>query len=192
MRVATIVRSHLGPARFPHQSSPDDPLRLVDVDTDLGHLQHLVARAVDDEQPADLLSEAATLITGPPFEGAGSWWAQQSGLVDHSEELIESLTVQAVAALAAAGRGHDARVAATNGLKALPANEPIYRAYLSAVAQSGQHDAIEPVVDHLMDSRSFLDPAAEPALSPETTSLVDHLRATASAPSIIGRRGLRS
>lgn len=124
------VRSIVGPF-LPARASGDDTIRLArSVRTDLDYFEALVDYADDgsSEEAIGLLTQALELVTGPPFDAPGYEWAHQQQHHSRACDLVESTAIRLVDLALDAGALRAARHGVAQALRALPANEPLYRA----------------------------------------------------------------
>lgn len=185
LQVVAIARSHLGPERLPKVDSTDEPLRLIGVETDLARLRAAATEASDSQagQAAAVLYDAMRLINGPPFDGPGNEWARASGLVEHAEELVEAVSVKSMELQLKVDSDRDVRANLLSGLNALPANEPMYRCYMKALAARDSAESIPAMIEHLEHQQLTRHPAETPQLSAETRQLVTELTGDGTASS---------
>jgi DNA-binding SARP family transcriptional activator len=172
-RVVAAARAQVGAERLPKRRSDRDPIQLVGVETDLDRFRRLIVRAstADRVQAADDLAAAMGLLTGPPLGGVVAEWAEAAGLVDHLCELVEATTIRAIEAAIAADLVDRVPRLAMRGLVALPANEPIYRAYMKVAAEAGGPDLVGAVYDHLRRAIATQSPMEDRHPSEQTSRL---------------------
>ena len=114
------------------------------VGTDLAVLQNSLAQSATQSAGEAIknLSEALDLIRGVPFDGADFEWAHEQQFVADACETIEAATLRVVRLALELGEPAAARDAVTQGLRALPGNEPIYRARMEIEHALGNADGV--------------------------------------------------
>ena len=114
------------------------------VGTDLAVLQNSLAESATQSagEAISNLSEALALIRGVPFDGADFEWAHEQQFVADACETIEAATIRVVRLALELGEPAAARDAVTQGLRALPGNEPIYRARMEIEHALGNADGV--------------------------------------------------
>jgi hypothetical protein len=152
------------------------------VGTDLAVLQRSLAEAATQSagEAIENLSEALDLVRGVPFDSADFEWAHEQQFVADACETIEKATLRVVRLALELGEPAAAREAVTQGLRALPGNEPIYRARMEIEHALGNSDGVNNALRELtcvlagaVDDGFACDP------SPET--FATHSRLTAPA-----------
>jgi hypothetical protein len=177
------IRSKLGqelvPPRLPNSSNV---VLSEHVMTDLEILTRLLARAdqVAECEGLQLLLQGLDLIDGVPFDSAEYDWAFETQ--DHAAacETVEAATLRCVDIAMNLGDLVAARHAVTQGLRALPMNEPLYRARMRIEAASGNADGIRQALAELgsaLADRS--EGVAEATPEPATVRLAGELTAAA-------------
>lgn len=81
-------------------------------------------------------------VSGVPFDGADFEWAHEQQFVSDACETIEAATLRVVRLALELGEPAAARDAITQGLRALPGNEPIYRARMEIEHALGNADGV--------------------------------------------------
>ena len=130
--------------------------------TNLVHLAADVAcdltllEAVLDELPQMSATEALLaarwaldLIDGRPFDAPGYDWAHEQQEHARACDAVETLARQTVDLALAADDLGLARYAVEQGLRALPLNEPLYRARMSLEAQAGNLTGVKQAYNEL-------------------------------------------
>jgi nucleoid-associated protein YgaU/DNA-binding SARP family transcriptional activator len=173
----TKARSVLG-AHIPPRK-PGDAVRLGDeVTTDLAILEACAkhAREAASGRAIELLEHGLALIEGPPFDLPGYDWAFEHQYHAEASAAIEAAALQLVGLALQAGHLDVARRAIGQGLRALPANEPLYRERMKLEAHAGNHTAVRQAfaelrnqLDELGGGTAAFDP------SPETLALAKRL-----------------
>ncbi len=176
-KVVAAARAELGPTRLPKQLSADGLYRLEQVETDFHQFQRLALRAeqLEGAEAAPLLKAALEMVTGPPFGGVAIDWAAGRRFDEYCSELIEATVVRAIEVLAQLDDHAGVHEAAKTGLRALPANEPIYRAYMTVAAARGQLPFARSMYDHLCEKLSLLYPTENAVPSRQTRELLAQL-----------------
>lgn len=112
--------------------------------------------AVLDELPQMSATEALLaarwaldLINGRPFDAPGYDWAHQQQEHARACDAVETLARQTVDLALAADDLGLARYAVEQGLRALPLNEPLYRARMSLEAQAGNLTGVKQAYNEL-------------------------------------------
>jgi DNA-binding SARP family transcriptional activator len=179
--VATATRATLGqlddgsPAMPASQRAHNTLAVAPGVRTDLQLLQDLYNRAqhAPSTRAMELLQRGLDLIEGQPFDGPDFEWAHHTELlVAHATRLTESATEHLVELATSAGRIDLARHAITQGLRALPGNEVLYRARMTVEHDDGNLAAVRSAYEELVSFLTDID--AEP--SQATISLYRQLR----------------
>lgn len=145
------------------------------VRTDLRLLEELydAAQHASTARAMELLREGLDLIEGQPFDGPDFEWAHHTELlVAHATRLIENIAEHLVELATNAGRGDLARHAITQGLRALPGNEVLYRARMPVEHDDGNLAGVRTAYEELASSLADID--TEP--SPATVDLYRQLR----------------
>jgi DNA-binding SARP family transcriptional activator len=167
--VITATRSALGefedgtPAMLPSERAHHMLALAPGVRTDLQRLHDLYehAQAAPSNRAMDLLRQAVDLIEGQPFDGADYEWAHHTELlVADATKLIENVVEHLVGLATAAGRTDLARHAITQGLRALPGNEVLYRARMRVEYDAGNLASVRAAYTELESFLSDID--AEP------------------------------
>lgn len=146
------IRSVLGPNLVPPRL-PNSPNVLISegVMTDLDVLACLHARSseVAESEAIRLLLHGLDLVDGVPFDSAEYDWAFETQ--DHATacELVEAATLRCVDIALNLGDLTAARHAVTQGLRALPMNEPLYRARMRVESASGNADGVRQALGEL-------------------------------------------
>ena len=114
------------------------------VGTDLAVLQNSLAELATQSAGKAIknLSEALDLIRGVPFDGSDFEWAHEHQFVADARETIEGATLQVAWLALELGEPAAAREAMTQGLRALPGNEPIYCARKEIEHALGNGDGV--------------------------------------------------
>lgn len=174
------IRAVLGPELVPPRL-PNSPDVVISprVMTDLDVLSSLRDRAprVSEAEALQLLLDGLDLIDGVPFDSAEYEWSFESQ--DHALacETVEAATLDCVEIAMNLGDLVAARRAVTQGLRALPLNEPLYRARMRIEAASGNPDGVRRALGELTTALGIsapgIDPPPEP--EPETKRVADAL-----------------
>jgi len=129
------------------------------VGTDLAVFRRLFAIAEHESSGRATLAlrEALGLVEGPPFSGAYFEWAASQQLVADAEVLIERAAKQLVDLSLEAGDLDGARWAVQQGLRALPGNEPLYRARMRVESEAGNPAAVRSAYQELVSLLDDLD-----------------------------------
>jgi hypothetical protein len=172
------ARAVLGPF-IPARDQGSNIVRLAPgVLTDAQILRRALDRArhVSAAQALDQLRAAIGLVRGVPFDAVGYDWAHEQQHYADACELIERASLTIVDVALDLDDVAAARHAASQGLKALRANEPLYRARMRIEAHCANHAGIRAAYNELvglLDELSGPDDAYGP--SSETTALRDQL-----------------
>lgn len=145
------VRSIVGPL-LPARASGDDTIRLArSVRTDLDYFTALIDYADDgsSDEAIGLLTEALELVTGPPFDAPGYEWAYQFQHYSRACDLVESTAIRLVDLALDAGAIDAARRGVSRALRALPANEPLYRARMRLESAADNPSGVVAAFDEL-------------------------------------------
>jgi DNA-binding SARP family transcriptional activator len=179
--LATATRAALGQlddgtAAMPASQRAHNTLALAPgVRTDLQVMQDLYERAehASSAHAIELLQQGLDLIEGQPFDGADFEWAHHTELlVAQATRLIEGAAERLVELALDAGRIDLARHAITQGLRALPGNEVLYRARMNVEHGDGNLAAVRSAYDELVSFLADID--ADPSQS--TIDLYRNLR----------------
>ncbi len=179
--LAYATRSALGslddgtPAMLPSQRAHNTLAVAPGVRTDLQLLQDLYdsAQHASAVQAMELLQQGLDLIEGQPFDGPDFEWAHHTELlVAQATRLIENATEHLVELATGAGRTDLARHAITQGLRALPGNEVLYRARMTVEHDDGNLAGVRAAYEELVSYLADID--AEP--SQATINLYRQLR----------------
>ena len=129
------------------------------------------ARSSDDEAvEADLLRAAIGLLRGQVFEGVrGYEWAFTEAIVTEAEATISDAAHRLAQLELAQGHADAATWAATQGLKAVPGSEPLFRDRMEAAHLNGDPAAVDRIVDELCRYIETLEPLDD--LHPDTIKL---------------------
>ncbi|MGD9796163.1 MAG: LysM peptidoglycan-binding domain-containing protein, partial [Acidimicrobiia bacterium] len=146
------IRSALGHDLVPNRNPNSPKVVMSDrVMTDLAVLASVHRRAehVSEAEALPLLLQGLELIDGVPFDSAEYEWAFETQ--DHAAacETIEAATLRCVDIAMNLGDLVAARHAVTQGLRALPLNEPLYRARMRIEAASGNPDGVRQALSEL-------------------------------------------
>lgn len=143
------------------------------VAVDLARFNSLVrrARSSDGEAvEADLLRAAIGLLRGQVFEGVrGYEWAFTEAIVTDAEATISDAAHRLAQLELAQGHADAATWAATQGLKAVPGSEPLFRDRMEAAHLNGDPAAVDRIVDELCRYIETLEPLDD--LHPDTIAL---------------------
>ena len=176
------ARAALG-RHLPARDQGSNTVRLAaGVITDLDIFETLTTRAshVSSTDAIELLTRAMTLIDGAPFDAAGYDWAHEHQHHARACELIESGALRLVDIALDHDDPATARLAISQGLRALRINEPLYRARMRLEAHVGNHGGVRTTYDELV---RLLDELAEPGEtyqpSNPTKALLEQLVSTA-------------
>jgi DNA-binding SARP family transcriptional activator len=172
------ARSQLG-GSIPPRDQSSNLVRLssgVATDTDLLRTALDRANGLSVAQAVDELREAMSLVTGVPFDAVGYDWAHEQQHYADACYLIERV---ALTLIDRALELHDIPVAQESvslGLKALRANEPLYRARMRIEALSGNRAGIRHAYNELTSLLGEIDGSADGSMpSPATTALLEQL-----------------
>lgn len=137
------------------------------VSTDLALLRSRVARATaaSSTEAIDLLRDALTLVTGPPFDAIGYDWAHRDQDVAEASTLIEQATEDLVALALDAGQVDVAREAIVRGLRGLPGNEVLYRCRMRVEHHAGNLAGVTAAYEELVTYLNDLETEPSPATS---------------------------
>jgi DNA-binding SARP family transcriptional activator len=155
-----------------------DPLvRVEGVATDIALMSELINRSAEEASGDELqrLLEALAWVDGRPFDAAGYEWAFTHQFHAQTSELIESAALRVVELALDAGDHDAARFAIKQGLKALPLQEPLYRAKMRLEAASNNLAGVKETYDELVLLLDDLDDGYRP--SAETARLLISLTA---------------
>jgi len=173
------IRSVLGPNLVPPRL-PNSPNVLISevVMTDIDVLTRLHARSseVAESEALRLLLHGLDLIDGVPFDSAEYDWAFETQ--DHATacELVEAATLRCVDIALNLGDIAAARHAVTQGLRALPLNEPLYRARMRVESASGNADGVRQALGELTAALGSFSPGdVEQGPCAETVRLAGEL-----------------
>lgn len=147
------------------------------VTTDLARFNDLVRRsrtAADEATEADLLRQAVGLLRGQVLEGAAGYeWAFTEALVAETEATISDAAHRLAQLELACGDANAATWAATQGLKAVPGSEPLFRDRMEAAHLNGDPAAVDRIVEELCRYIETLEPLDD--LHPDTVALWQRL-----------------
>lgn len=176
------ARLSLG-ASLPAREQGSNIIRLADgATTDLELMRMLAARAdhVSSEDAVELLRRAVALIDGAPFDAAGFDWSYEHQFNAAACEVVERVCVS----LAELALQHDdvetARSAVSEGLRALPLNEPLYRWRMRIEAHVGNRAGVRAAYTELCSRLSELGEEVVPSVS--TSVLYEQLWSESSEP----------
>jgi hypothetical protein len=170
--LATATRAALGqladgrPAMPPSQRAHNTLTVAPEVRTDLQVLEDLyhAAQHASSTQAIDLLRRGLDLIEGQPFDSPDSEWAHHTELlVAQGNRLIEDATELLLDLATTAGRADLARHAITQGLRALPGNEPLYRGRMTLEHDQGNLAAVHTAYTELETYLTDIDTEPSPA-----------------------------
>ncbi len=121
------------------------------VGTDIDLLAALVDHAtqLSSGQAAGVLTEGLDLIRGVPFDAPGYDWAHQRQHNARACELVENAALRLVDLALDEGDLGTARRAVSQGLRALPINEPLYRARMRIEAAADNAAGVRATYDEL-------------------------------------------
>lgn len=143
------------------------------VAVDLARFNSLVRRARsshDEAVEADLLRAAIGLLRGQVFEGVRCYeWAFTEAIVTEAEATISDAAHRLAQLELAQGHADAATWAATQGLKAVPGSEPLFRDRMEAAHLNGDPAAVDRIVDELCRYIETLEPLDD--LHPDTIKL---------------------
>ena len=146
------IRAVLGPDLVPPRL-PNSPNVVLSerVMTDLDVLDRLHSRSADvaEAEALHLLLRGLDLIDGVPFDSAEYDWSFETQ--DHATacETVEAATLRCVEIAMNLGDLVAARHAVGQGLRALPMNEPLYRARMRVEAAAGNPDGVRQALSEL-------------------------------------------
>ncbi|HWL43013.1 MAG TPA: hypothetical protein VNQ73_08715 [Ilumatobacter sp.] len=173
------IRSRLGQDLVP-QRMPNSPNVVLSerVTTDLAVLTALHERAghVSESEAVELLLRGLDLIDGVPFDSAEYDWAHETQ--DHAAacEAVQVATLRCVEIAMNLGDLVAARHAVTQGLRALPMNEPLYRARMRIESAGGNPDGVRQALGELTTALDIaLDGDGDLTPEPETLRLAHEL-----------------
>ena len=161
-----------------------DKVRLADtVVTDLEVLIRLKARAdeVSEGEALRLLLRGLDLIDGVPFDSAEYSWAFESQHHFRACEVVEAATLQCVEIAMNLGDLVAARHAVTQGLRALPLNEPLYRARMRIEAAGGNPDGVRQALGELTSALGTCADGSEAEPEAETIRVARSLTSSSTA-----------
>lgn len=129
------------------------------VGTDLQLFEALASRAASASsgEAISLLTRAIDLIEGVPFDAPGYDWAHQQQFHAHACRVIEDAVVRLVDFALEADDIDGAHRATAQGLKAIPLNEPMYRARMRIEAHAGNPAGVKAVYNELIRLMTDLD-----------------------------------
>lgn len=140
-KIRSVLGVDLVPARPPNSPNVVVSDRVM---TDVEILRRLQARTeqVAEAEGLDLLLHGLDLIDGVPFDSAEYDWSYETQ--DHATacETVEAAALRCVELAMNLGDLVAARHAVTQGLRALPLNEPLYRARMRIEAAGGNTDGV--------------------------------------------------
>lgn len=170
------IRSALGGV-LTSRDKHDPLVRVEGVVTDLALMTDLIARSAEESSGDELqmLLEALSWIEGRPFDAAGYEWAFTHQFHSQTSELIESAALRAVELALDAADFDAAATAISQGLKALPLQEPLYRAKMRLAAESNNMAGVRETYEELVLLLDDLDDGYRP--SSETDRLLLELSA---------------
>lgn len=119
--------------------------------TDLAILERYIEEAAgaSSGRAIELLCDAVALVDGPPFDAPGYEWAYEHQLHARACAAVETATLRLVDLAIDANDIATARMAITQGLRALPVNEPLYRARMRVEAHDGNRAGVRAAYDEL-------------------------------------------
>lgn len=163
------IRAVLGPDLVPPRM-PNSPNVVVSdrVMTDLAILARVHERAehVSEAEALQLLLHGLDLIHGVPFDSSEYDWSFETQ--DHAAacELVETASLRCIDIAMNLDDLSAARRAVSQGLRALPMNEPLYRARMRIEAASGNPEGVRQALTALtaaLNDHGDHDGLAEPA-----------------------------
>ncbi|MCU1395319.1 MAG: hypothetical protein JWM34_3747 [Ilumatobacteraceae bacterium] len=174
------ARSTLGPF-LPGRGQSSQLVRLSkDAVTDLDLFRSLAAHAtqVSSSEALELIEQAMDMIVGVPFDAPGYDWAYDHQYFAQACNLIESTALRGIDIALEANHPEAARRIATAALRALKADEPIYRARMRIEAHVGNLTGVRGAYNELAGMLSELaeDDSYQPSNS--TKSLLGQLVGT--------------
>ncbi|MCU1366239.1 MAG: hypothetical protein JWN39_1878, partial [Ilumatobacteraceae bacterium] len=174
------ARATLGPF-LPGRGQSSQLVRLsTDAVTDLDLFGGLAAHATQasSAEALELIEQAMDMIAGVPFDGAGYDWAHDHQYFAQACNLIESTALRGIEIALEADDPEAARRIATAALRALKADEPIYRARMRIEAHVGNLTGVRGAYNELAGMLSELaeDDSYQPSNS--TKSLLGQLVGT--------------
>lgn len=168
------IRSALGGV-LTSRDKHDPLVRVEGVVTDLALMTDLITRSAEESSGGELqmLLEALSWIEGRPFDAAGYEWAFTHQFHSQTSELIESAALRAAELALDAADFDAAAIAISQGLKALPLQEPLYRAKMRLEAASNNMAGVRETYGELVLLLDDLDDGYRP--SAETQRLLRSL-----------------
>ena len=175
------ARSTLGHF-LPARSQASQLVRLSpDAMTDIDIFKHLAnhANQVSSSEALELIEQAMDMIDGVPFDAPGYDWAHDHQYFAHACDLIETTALRGIDTALEADNPAAARRIATAALRALKADEPVYRARMRIEAHAGNLTGVRGAYDELSTMLAELadDDSYQPSNS--TKSLLGQLVANA-------------
>jgi DNA-binding SARP family transcriptional activator len=173
----TKIRSVIG-TQMPARAQGDQIGLADEVMSDLGILEACIAWAQEEAsgRAIELLAHGLGLIEGVPFDLPGYDWAFDHQYHAQASAAVETAALRLVDLALKAGQPDVARCAIEQGLRALPANEPLYRARMRMEADAGNHAGVRQAyaeltrqLDDLSGGTGGFDP------SDQTTTLLTKL-----------------
>lgn len=174
---ARSVLGHLLPQR--EQGSNQVSIH-PDLGSDLDHLRHVVdhAEGASTAEAIDLLVEGLELVRGVPFDAPGYDWAHQHQHHARACELVESAGLRLAEIALEVGDLSTARHGVAQALRALPANEPLYRMRMRIEAAADNPVGVRSAYDELVASLDDWGDGQAADPSPTTRRLRDQLTAS--------------
>lgn len=146
------IRSVLGPDLVPPRQPNSPNVNLSErVMTDLTVLSLVLDRSTDvaESEAMRILLHGLDLIEGAPFDSAEYDWAFESQDYALACETVEAAALKAVDIGLNLGDLEGARRAVLQGLRALPLNEPLYRARMRVEAAGGNPEGVRRALNEL-------------------------------------------
>ncbi len=139
------IRAALGPDLVPARQPNSAKVVVADgVMSDLDVLRTLANRAAEASaaEAVALLLRGLEFVDGVPFDSPDYEWAYESQHYAEACELIETVALRCARLALELGDVPAARTAVTGGLRAMPANEPLYRERMRTEAAAGSPEGV--------------------------------------------------
>jgi hypothetical protein len=145
------------------------------VTTDVARLERAVRDASTQSsfEAINSLSAALELIEGVPFDAADYDWAHEQQFVAAASEVIEAAVLRLVEMCLDTGDLGVARRGITQGIRALPGNEPLYRARMKLEHAAGNTEGVKAAFEEL---RTVLSGGPDDGFDFEPSAETVHLR----------------
>jgi DNA-binding SARP family transcriptional activator len=143
------------------------------VGTDVGYFAAVLdySNQVSTTEAIETLTEALQLVRGVPFDAAGYDWAHQRQHFTRACELVEAAGLRLAEIALDVGDVATARFAVSQALRALPANEPLYRCRMQIEAAANNLQGVRSAYNELLITLDDWGDGLDAEPSPTTADL---------------------